>query len=373
MGKNLKGFIIYLTRISGCLEKIMQAKIVLCGDGYVGKSTIRERYLGIAFRPAYLQTIGADYATKNQIYSETNESIRLQIWDLAGQQKFSNIRETFYKGTDGVVLVYDVSNPSSADKIIDWIKEIRKIVHEPVPMILVANKIDLRTEIDCLTTQQGTHLVEELSNTFDNSIQLIESSAKTGENIDKIFAQLAKSVVNFRTEDLGEDKIDSQSFQKYYNEVQNFNHLYFFKMTPVGPSCIAQTDFPKDDVLLIKMAVFYATTLGQGTTSHTGLFGPLPIPDSKDTKYTNLQSLIYSFTKYDKHHHDPRAKNINFCFIVISIAKDLIFQFNNNNAILRFFHDQLHKIKDVEEITNEYLLNLKKALLKDVFLINNQN
>ena len=73
----------------------MQAKVVLCGEGFVGKSTIRERYLGISFRSSYLQTIGADYATKNQEY-ESGKSLRLQIWDLAGQQKFSNIREAFY-------------------------------------------------------------------------------------------------------------------------------------------------------------------------------------------------------------------------------------------------------------------------------------
>ncbi len=351
----------------------MQAKIVLCGDGFVGKSTIRERYLGISFRPSYLQTIGADYATKNQIYSDSKESLRLQIWDLAGQQKFSNIREAFYKGTDGVVLVYDVSNPTSADRISDWIAEIKRIVHEPVPMILVANKIDLRTETECLSTQHGKKLLETLKQKFDNTIHFIESSAKTGENIDNIFAQLAKSVVKFRTEEPSSDLDVDQTFQNYLNEVQNFNHLYFFKMTPVGPSCLAQTDFPKDDILLVKMAVFYSTTLGQGKLQHAGLFGPLPIPDSSDTKYENLQSLIYSFTKYDKNHHDPRAKNINFCFIVITIAKDLIYQFNNKNAILRFFHSKLDDINDVEEVTNDFLKKLKKELLKDVFLLNNPN
>lgn len=350
----------------------MQAKIVLCGDGFVGKSTIRERYLGISFRPSYLQTIGADYATKNQVFSDKNESIRLQIWDLAGQQQFSNIREAFYKGTDGVVLVYDVTNPTSAERTVEWIKEIKKTVHEPVPIILVANKIDLRSEVECLTTEQGQALVEKLTHDFPNSIQFIESSAKTGENIDNIFARLATSVVKFRLEDYGSDNEADQSFEKYYKEVQGFNHLYFFKMTPAGPSCIAQTDFPKDSILLLKMAVFYSTTLGQGKAQHEGMFGPLPIPDSTDTKYDNLQSLIYSFNKYDKAHHDPRAKNINFCFIVITVAKDLLYQFNNNNAILRFFHNKIDELGDVEEITNDFLQQIKKDLLKDVFLLNNQ-
>ena len=171
--------------------------------------------------------------------------------------------------------------------------------------------------------------------------------------------------------EIGVEPSTDQLFHKYFNEVKNFNHLYFFKMTSVGPSCTAQTDYPKDEVLLVKMAVFYSTTLGQGSNQHRGLFGPLPIPESKDTKYSSLQSLIYSFTMADKSHHDPRAKNINFCFIVISIAKDLIYQFSNNNAILRFFHSKLDNMNDVEEITDEFLHELKQDLLKDVFLLNN--
>lgn len=350
----------------------MQAKIVLCGEGFVGKSTIRERYLGISFRPSYLQTIGADYATKNQVYSDDGQSLRLQIWDLAGQQKFSNIREAFYKGTDGVVLVFDVSNPSTADKVIDWVKEIRKSVQEPVPVILVGNKIDLRSEMECLSTKKGKELAQTMSQTFDNSFQFIESSAKTGENIDTIFASVAKEVIRFRSDDPLNENV-SQSFETYFKDVKSIIQLYLFKMTSEGPNCISQTDFPKDDILLLKMAIFYSTTLGMGTDSHTGLYGPLPIPESKDTKYNKLQSLIFSFKMADKSHHDPRAKGINFCFIVITIAEDLIYQFNNHNALLRFFHSQLDLVNDVDEISTDFLHELKKDMLQDVFIINSSS
>ena len=348
----------------------MQAKIVLCGEGLVGKSTIRERYLGIAFRPAYLQTIGADYATKNQEY-EPGQTIRLQIWDLAGQQKFSNIREAFYKGTDGAVLVYDVTNPSTAEKIVDWIKEIKKIVNDNIPMVLVGNKFDLRSETETLSTNEGQMLAEELSKANNMDIMFIESSAKTGENIENIFQTIAKSIIEFDSKSLPQQH--NLSFEKYFNDIKNFVHLYFYKMTQIGPSCISQTMYPRDQALLIKMGVFYSTTLGQGTTAHDGLFGPVPIPESKDTQYKDLESVIYSFHKADKNHHDPRAKGINFCFIVATIAKDLLFQFNNVNAILRFFISKLEPVTDVEEITDEYLSNLKKDLLRDVFILNNQN
>lgn len=349
----------------------MQAKIVICGDGYVGKSTIRERYLGIAFRPAYLQTIGADYATKNQEYSP-GQSIRLQIWDLAGQQKFANIREAFYKGTDGAILVYDVTNRSSAERISSWITEIKKIVHFNIPMILVGNKIDLRSQTDTFSTEEGEKLALELTKVHNFPLQFIESSAKTGENVELIFSSLAESVVKYNTEPI-EEEANANKFDKYYSEVKDVVHLYFFKMTEVGPSCVAETKTPKDATLLIKMGVFYSTTLGQGTTAHTGLFGPVPIPDSKDdARYSSLQSLIYSFNKADKDHHDPRAKNINFCFIVVTIEKELLFQFNNTNTVQRFFFSKLDQVQDVEEITNEFLHKLKKELLQDIYILNNE-
>lgn len=350
----------------------MQAKVVLCGEGFVGKSTIRERYLGISFRSSYLQTIGADYATKNQEY-EPGKSLRLQIWDLAGQQKFSNIREAFYKGTDGAILIYDVSNPSTADKINDWINEILKVVQEPIPMILVGNKNDLRSEMETLSMEEGFKLAQQLSKDYNMNLQYIDTSAKTGENIEEIFQTLTKNIVNFDIQSSGSETPVDEAFDKYFNEVKNHIHLYFFKMTPIGPNCISQTDFPKDEMLLVKMAVFYSTTLGQGKSEHNGMFGPLPIPDSEDTKYAGLESLVYSFNKADKNHHDPRAKGINFCFIVVSVAKDLIFQFNNINTLQRFFHSQINDLADVSEITDDFLSKLKRDLLADVFIHASEN
>lgn len=350
----------------------MQAKVVLCGEGFVGKSTIRERYLGITFRASYLQTIGADYATKNQEY-EDGKTLRLQIWDLAGQQKFVNIREAFYKGTDGAVLIFDITNHETADKISNWIKEILKVVKEPIPMILVGNKIDLRGEVDTLDTKDGVKLAEKLSAEFNMTLDYFESSAKTGENIEKIFHELAFKMVYYEPNSQVLGSSDGKAFEKYFNEVKNHINLYFFKMTPVGPNCISLTDFPKDEILLLKMAVFYSTTLGQGTNSHQGIFGPLPIPEAKDTKYNELQSLIYSFNKADRDHHDPRAKGINFCFLVITIAKDLIFQFNNLNILQRFFHSQFGPLEDVSEVSNEFLVDLKKKFLQDTFSITKEN
>jgi small GTP-binding protein len=342
----------------------------MIGEATVGKSTIKERYLGIEFRPAYLQTVGADFTTKNQVIKE-NQSINIQIWDLAGQQGFSNIREAFYKGSDGAVLVFDVTNPKTLDNIGYWIKEVKKNLNLPIPMILVGNKIDLReNNPNSVTEQKGFQYAEDFSKFFETKMDYIESSAKTGENIDSIFFSISKLIL--RNKRSKQTSFVEKSFQIYLDEVRNHIELFFFKMLEDGPSCVSQTGPQNDIELVFKMAMFYATTLGQGASAHTGLFGPFPIPETTDKNLLNSQSLIYSFNKSDKNFTDSRAEGINYCFIVVAIAKDLLYQFNDN-SIHRFFYNEIGKIQDVEEITNEFLLQLKNNLLNDVYILNYSN
>ena len=350
----------------------VQAKIVLIGEATVGKSTIRERYLGIGFRPAYLQTVGADYTIKKQLI-ENKESLNLQIWDLAGQQGFSSIRDAFYKGTDGVILVFDVTRPKTADKISDWIKEVKRNLNENVPILLVGNKIDLRdSKKESISNEQGMKLAKKFSHSFRTEIDYIESSAKTGENIDEVFSIMAESVINFKEKKGRKKKIET-TFETYFNEVSNYVQLFFFKMLEDGPACVSQTSDFFNEELLVKMAIFYSTALGQGASEHTGLFGPFPIPEINDevNPFASGQSLIYSFKKNDHQFTDERAKGINFCFFVITIEKELLYQFSNDNAINRFFFGNIVQISDVEEITENFLLDLKKNLLNEVFILNN--
>lgn len=346
----------------------MLAKIVLLGEGAVGKSTIRERYLGIAFRPAYLQTVGADYTIKNQPIID-GKFLQLQIWDLAGQKGFFNIRKSYYKGTDGAILVFDVSKPETAEKISDWVREIKNNISKQIPMILVGNKIDLRPETNSMTSEQGELLAKQLSKEAKIPITYIESSAKTGENLDSIFSSIANAIVDFKNRREKRKKNDS-NFDTYYNEVKDHIDLYFFKMMEDGPACVSQTASRTDPELQVKMAIFYATALGQGNNANTGLFGPLPIPETTLQEKT-VQSLIFSFKKTDKNNKDERMKKANFCFIVITIEKDLMYQFNNDNSINRFFFNELDKIEDADQITKPFLFQLKQNLLNDVFIINN--
>ena len=94
-------------------------KIVLCGDGAVGKTALRERFLGKGFSASYLQTIGADFATTDKqlnIFVDGQSQIktaRFQIWDLAGQPRFKVVSDLYYRGAVGALCFFDITNKNS--------------------------------------------------------------------------------------------------------------------------------------------------------------------------------------------------------------------------------------------------------------------
>jgi len=175
-------------------------KIVLCGDGGVGKTAIRERYLGKGFKSQYLLTIGADFAMRDDKIGTT--PIRYQIWDLAGQQRFDAVREVYYKGCVGALLVYDVTRPDSYFNTPKWINELwGHNGRGRVPIVVVANKIDMRElSDDTVSPEQGrvfTNRLTDLTKSEGFECSYIETSAKTGINIQSAFALLGTNVMKF--------------------------------------------------------------------------------------------------------------------------------------------------------------------------------
>ncbi|MFX0015743.1 MAG: Rab family GTPase [Promethearchaeota archaeon] len=175
-------------------------KIVLIGDGGVGKTAIRERYLGKGFKAQYLLTIGADFAMRDD--EIRGEPVRYQIWDLAGQQRFDAVREVYYKGCVGALLVYDVTRPDSYFNTPKWINELwTNNGRGRVPIVVVANKIDMRElSDDTVSSEQGRIFTERLTKLtkpegFD--CFFIETSAKTGVNIQRSFSLLGENIMRF--------------------------------------------------------------------------------------------------------------------------------------------------------------------------------
>lgn len=170
------------------------------GDGGVGKTTIRERYLGKGFKTKYNLTVGADFAVYDG--SINSSPVRYQIWDLAGQNRFDAVREVYYRGSAGALLVYDVTRRESFYNMPKWINEFwTNNGRGRVPLVVVANKIDMRELIDnTISPQEGYSFAENLSNlTKSNGFpcHFIETSAKTGVNITKAFSLLGENVMRF--------------------------------------------------------------------------------------------------------------------------------------------------------------------------------
>jgi len=172
-------------------------KITLLGDGAVGKTSLRKTYLVEGLEDSYSMTIGADFAVKR--LRVNNQDFITQIWDLAGQQRFSAVREVYYRGTSGCLLVFDISRRSSFENIPSWIAELLKNnSNRVVPMVLVGNKSDLcATAKDPIMREQSEEYARSLSQWSGFSIPYIETSAKTGENVDEAFKTLLKNVSRF--------------------------------------------------------------------------------------------------------------------------------------------------------------------------------
>lgn len=182
------------------------AKVLLCGDGSVGKTAIRERYLGKGFQANYMMTIGADFAVK-EIAGKTDAgeeyTIKCSIWDLSGQLNFKDVRSIYYKGSHAVIMVYDCTNRNSFNNLNNWIDEIKKHTNiNNMTMLLVANKKDLREEgKNHITTEEGDNLSKQWATTlFENRwrVPFIETSAKTGENIQESFEELGRIFVTVK-------------------------------------------------------------------------------------------------------------------------------------------------------------------------------
>jgi len=182
---------------------MLRIKIVIIGDGGVGKTSLIRRYLGYGFNPQYLKTIGANFYSKKIVYSDEKVNklpVQLVVWDLAGQPRFNEVRSVYYRGAKAAIVVFDITNRKSFDNVKNWVKEFWKNMNEKLPIVLVGNKIDLienQSDIDHIKTEEGLKLAENLSREFSLKIPYLETSAKIGKHVEDVFKEAIRMVLDY--------------------------------------------------------------------------------------------------------------------------------------------------------------------------------
>ena len=179
-------------------------KIALLGEGGVGKTALRHRYLGQGFKDNYQMTIGADFAAKRVTVDGVD--ITAQIWDLAGQQRFNSVRSTYYKGCVGALLVFDITRLDTYNIIPSWLEELlTNNSDRVVPVVLIGNKGDLRGQAaEEIHPADAEAYAKALSDWSGYNVPYVETSAKSGNNVELAFQTLLTNInvylESFRTQ-----------------------------------------------------------------------------------------------------------------------------------------------------------------------------
>jgi len=174
-------------KMAATKQRRTRIKIISMGDAGCGKSCIIKRYCEKRFVPKYMQTIGIDYGVTK--FNDSGMDVRVNIFDFAGHPIFYDVRNEFYRDTQGIILVYDVTNRESFRSLDNWLVEMKKFCNDSDNAIFAvcANKTDI-----------GKRLVsEEEGRDFANSKGFLyfELSAYSGKGINEMFVQLFKDVI----------------------------------------------------------------------------------------------------------------------------------------------------------------------------------
>jgi len=162
-------------------------KVVLLGEGRVGKTSILLRYIHNSFDQKQTSTFQASYQEK--IINIGNNSVTLSIWDTAGQERFHALAPIYYRDSNAAVLVFDITDLTSFKKVQHWIEELRKIVGRDIVLIIAANKSDLEAK-----RQVSEHEVASYADSV--GAKVLATSAKSGSGVNALFLELTKSLLS---------------------------------------------------------------------------------------------------------------------------------------------------------------------------------
>ena len=180
-------------------EYEMMVKVILIGDSGVGKTNIMSKFLKNQFMEESKATIGVEFGSK--LFNHEGHKIKAQIWDTAGQEKYKAITGAYYKGSKGALVVYDITQKKTFENIEKWVNDLKAAGDPKITIILIGNKNDLDDKRQ-VSKDQG----EEKARSF--GCAFLETSAYSGDNIDKAFNLMVKEIYEkFSNDSTGEDEL----------------------------------------------------------------------------------------------------------------------------------------------------------------------
>lgn len=166
-------------------------KVIFVGDAATGKTSLIAKNADSAFQVNYIPTVCANISAKN--YEFDGGSVKLLMWDIAGQVGFRRVRDQYYVGAAGAFIVYDVTRVKTFQDVCAWLDEVKKFASNQLQLTLLGNKVDLPREVK---REDGEKVAKEIGADF------VETSAKTGENVKTAFADMAKKLLTQASLDL---------------------------------------------------------------------------------------------------------------------------------------------------------------------------
>ena len=164
-----------------------QIKLAIIGDSAVGKTNFIFRFIDNLFSSSYVTTVGFDYKSKIVKLPKSKKRVKIQIWDTAGQERYMSLNKNIFQKVQGIIIMYDLTKRISFENINRWLNLMSQYSSDKVKF-LVANKLDLAENQRIVSEDEGQQLADE------NNMKFFEASGQSGENVEKIFIEMAELV-----------------------------------------------------------------------------------------------------------------------------------------------------------------------------------